>query len=123
MKSPSRSFARILGRSPVIRAEKYRCLDHPSLLSETFGPPELLARKRSVLVFWNFTREDGAGGFTLFARLRPKSKPREIEVRLAANSGVKSFVEWAIDRLSAHDGGEEAPLFIGSGAFAITRIE
>lgn len=116
------AFARVLGRPPLIRAEKYRCFDHPSLLSEAFGPPELRIRKRSTLVFWNFTREDGAGGFTLFARVPSKCNPREVEIRLAARDGVRSFRDWTIDKLSLAESREETPLFISSGAYAITRL-
>ena len=116
------SFSRILGRAPVVRPEKYRCFDHPNLLSETFGPPELLARKRSTVVFWNFERQDGTKGFTLFARVRRKSEPNQIEICVAARSGVRSFFEWTIDRLSGVESGEESPLFVNSGAFAIARL-
>jgi hypothetical protein len=73
-------------------------------------------------LFWNFLRDDGAKHFTLFARIRPKSKPGEVEVSLVANVGVRSFRDWTIDRLSAIEGGEETPLFVGSGTFAIARL-
>ncbi len=116
------SFARVLGKRPRIRAASYTAIDHPNLLAETFGPPEMTNQKSSTLIFWNFVRNDGAKRFTLFARVRPKSRPSEVEVHLVADAGVRSFREWTSDKLSVVEGGEEVPLFVGAGAFAIARL-
>jgi hypothetical protein len=120
-KNPN-SFARILGRAPLIAEPKYRCLDSPRLLAEAFGPPELRQRKKSSVIYWNFSREDGVSGFTLFAKIPSRSRRAEVEIRLAAKAGARSFIAWTIDRLSAIEGGEEAPLFIGAGRFVARPI-
>ena len=114
-------FARVLGKSPLI-AEQYRCLDSPILLSEAFGPPELRQHKKSSVLYWNFCRQDGASGFTLFAEIPSRSKPAEVEIRLSAKAGVRSFISWTIDRLSATENGETLPLFVGAGRFAARPI-
>lgn len=116
------TFARVLGKSPLIAEPKYRCLDSPILLAEAFGPPELRQRKTSSVIYWNFSREDGATGFTLFAKIPSRSRRIEVEIRLSANAGVRSFIAWTIDRLSAIEGGEELPLFLGAGRFVARPI-
>jgi hypothetical protein len=116
------AFARVLGKSPLIAAAKYRCLDSRDLLSEAFGPPELCQREKSSVIYWNFSREDGASGFTLFAKLPSRSKRNQVEIRLSAKVGVRSFIAWTIDRLSAIEGGEELPLFLGAGRFVARPI-
>jgi hypothetical protein len=92
------------------------------LLAEAFGPPELRQRKTSSVIYWNFSREDGATGFTLFAKIPSRSRRIEVEIRLSANAGVRSFIAWTIDRLSAIEGGEELPLFLGAGRFVARPI-
>jgi hypothetical protein len=115
-------FARVLGKSPLMAVAKYRCLDSPNLLSEAFGPPELRQRKKSSMLYWNFSREDGASGFTLSAKIPSRSKRAQVEIRLAAKAGVRSFMAWTIDRLSAIEGGEETPAFVGAGRFVARPI-
>jgi len=106
------AVTRVLGRPPVIRSVRLTTNDSTNLLTEAFGPPELKSLKRSTLVFWNFERQDGTRGFTLFARVKPKSNPRNIQVRLVATAGVRSFVDWTIDKLSGVESGEETPIFV-----------
>jgi hypothetical protein len=115
-------FARVLGKSPLMAVAKYSCLDSQHLLSEAFGPPELRQREKSSVIYWNFSREDGASGFTLLATIPSRSRRTQIEIRLAANAGVRSFISWTIDRLSAIEGGEELPLFLGAGQFVARPI-
>jgi hypothetical protein len=114
-------FARVLGKSPRMTATKYRCLDSRHLLSEVFGPPELRQRKTSTL-YWNFSREDGIGGFTLYAKIPLRSQRAQLEISLTAKAGVRSFIAWTIDKLSAIEGGEELPLFLGAGRFVARPI-
>lgn len=115
-------FARVLGKRPVLGAAKYEITDNLDLLGETFGPPERRAHKNSAIVYWNFSRDDGTSGFTLFAEVSSGRKPRELEISLAAKAGVRSFYDWTIDKLSAMEGGEETPLFIGAGKFVVCPI-
>jgi len=117
------TFFRVLGRAPLMAVAKYRCLDSPSLLAEAFGPPELRQGKTSSVLFWNFSRQDGASGFTLFATIPSHSRRAQVEIRLAAKGGVRSFIAWTIDRLSAIESGEETPLFIGAGRFVARPIQ
>jgi hypothetical protein len=113
-------FARILGRAPHVRSVKAQFVE-PAIL-EAFGPGELINRPKSALVYWNFVSEDGKKDFTLFLRIRPNTKPGNVTVNLAAERGARSFYVWVLDRLGAVDNGDAAPLFVGSGAFAITPV-
>lgn len=111
------NFARILGRAPQTRSVRAQFVE-PAML-EAFGPGERINRPKSSLVCWNFVREDDKQGFTLFARIRPKAK--RVTINLVAEFSSASFYTWVLDRLGAVENGDAAPLFLGSGAFAITR--
>jgi hypothetical protein len=97
-------------------------MDNLDLLGEAFGPPERRAHKDSAIVYWNFLRDDGISGFTLFVEVSSGRKPRELVISLAAKAGVRSFYDWTIDKLSAMEGGEETPLFIEAGKFVVCPI-
>ena len=124
-------FARVLGRSPLTRAPRYRTSDQFGLFAESFGPPELAKRKNGTILFWNFTRNDGREGFTLFSCV-PSSwrignmgravNRLEVEVLLAAKKGARTFWSWTAWKLAGVETGEEAPLFLGGSNFAVTWI-
>lgn len=113
-------FTRILGRAPRLRSVRAQLIE-PAML-EAFGPAERINRSKSALVYWNFVREDGKQNFTLFTRIRPNATPGKVTINLAAGGGTRSFYEWVLDRLGAVESGEASPLFLGSGAFAISRV-
>jgi hypothetical protein len=119
-KSKERTFARALGQRPFLNEARLTTTASLDLLSESFGPAER-TRSGNVL-FWNFVRDDGANGFSLFSRVSKFPKRGEIEVVLGARAGVKAFGEWAIDRLCGLEAGEETPLFIGAGQFVVSRL-
>jgi hypothetical protein len=100
-------------------------VDQFGLFVETFGPPERAKRRNGNLLFWNFVRKDSDEGFSLFARVSRAAKlhPRsEVEIQLAAGSGVVSFQNWTADRLAGVESGEDKPLFIGGRAFVMEPI-
>src|SRR5580658_2944310 len=85
------AFARVLGRRPKLRTAKSSTVDQFGLFVETFGPPERTRRRNRNLLFWNFYRQDGAEGYSLFARVSRQTKlhPRsEVQVQLSAGAGV-----------------------------------
>src|SRR5580658_9983911 len=91
------AFARVLGKRPRLRAAKSSTVDQLGLFVETFGPPERAQRRNRNLLFWNFYRQDGAEGFSLFAKVSRQVKlhPRsELEVQLSAGAGVTAFRNW-----------------------------
>ncbi len=108
------AFARILGRSPLIGPRtNCKLFEVPELLSQAFGPPEVVGRKRSSVVFWNFSREDRPGVFTIFARVTKKNcAPGEVPICFAAHQHAGPFQNWAMDRLGAVGNGDEAPQFL-----------
>lgn len=117
----SPGFGRSLGRSPLLRSVRAQLVE-PAML-EAFGPGERMVHAKSpTLVYWNFIREDGRNGFTIFARICPKAKPGKLTVNLAAERGARSFYEWVLDRVGAVENGDAEPKFVGSGAFAIQRV-
>jgi hypothetical protein len=116
-------FARVLGRRPSIRNVKCQVLDGTNLFLETFGPGELVNRSRSALIVWNFVRDDGKKNFTIFFRVRPKTNPSDVTVKMVAGRGIRSFREWVFERLSDVESGERAPVFLAPhAAFAVTRV-
>jgi hypothetical protein len=118
-------FARILGKSPCRGAARYSTKDQFGLFVESFGPPEIAKRSRTI--FWNFIRTDG-GRFSLVSRLPPVRKPDasigrvEVEVRLVAKAGIRSFWEWTAERLSGIESLEENPPFLGAANFVMQRV-
>src|SRR5580693_6565115 len=116
------AFARVLGKRPRLRAAKSSTVDQLGLFLETFGPPERARRRSRNLLFWNFYRQDGAEGFSLFAKVSRQAKlhPRsEVEVQLSAGAGVISFRNWTALRLASVESGEDNPLFIGGRVFVM----
>lgn len=111
---PTERFARILGQRPAIRSRtNCKLFEFPELLSQAFGPPEIAVRKRSSVVFWNFSREDRPGVFTVFARVMKRNcTPGEVPIRFAAHQHAGAFQNWAMDRLGAVGNGDEAPQFL-----------
>jgi hypothetical protein len=124
-KNRQHAFARILGKSPMSGAARYKTADQLSLFVETFGPPEIAKHGRTI--FWNFTRSDG-GRFSLISRLPRLRKPNasigrvEVDVRLVAKAGIRSFWEWTAERLSGIESLEDNPPFFGAGNFVIQRL-
>ena len=114
-------FARALGRRPFLKDFRLKTKASLNLLSESFGPPERIQRKN--LLFWNFVRDDGAVGFSLFSRVSKLSEGGELEVVLSAHSGAKTFGDWTIDRLAGLESGEETPFFVGAGRYAVVRLK
>lgn len=114
-------FARILGRSPLVGPmTNCKLFEFPELLSQAFGPPEVVVRKCSSVVFWNFLREDRSGVFTIFARVTKKNcAPGEVPIRFAAHQHAGAFQNWAMDRCGAVGNGDEAPQFINVCSRAI----
>jgi hypothetical protein len=119
------AFARRLGMSPLSGLARYKTIDQLGLFVETFGPPEISKRRRKI--FWNFTRADG-GRFSLVSRLPNIRKPNasigrvEVEVRLVAESGIRSFWEWTAERLSGIESSEDNPPFLGAANFVMQRL-
>jgi hypothetical protein len=119
------AFARVLGKRPRLRTTKSSTVDQFGLFVETFGPPERARRRSRNLLFWNFYRQDGTKGFSLFATVSRQAKlhPRsEVEVQLSAGAGVTSFRNWTALRLAGVESGEDNPLFIGGRAFVMEPI-
>jgi hypothetical protein len=118
-------FARILGKSPCQGAARYSTKDQFGLFVESFGPPEIAKQSRTI--FWNFTRNDG-GRFSLVSRLPAIRKPNasigrvEVEVRLVAKAGIRSFWEWTADRLSGVESSEDNVPFLGGANFVVQRL-
>ena len=118
--SEEHRFARALGQRPFLKDFRLKTKASLDLLSESFGPPERIQRRN--LLFWNFVRDDGAIGFSVFSQVSKLSKSREIEVVLSARSGAKAFGHWTIDRLCGVESGEETPFFVGAGRFVVSRL-
>jgi hypothetical protein len=114
-------FARALGQQPFLRDFRLKTMASLDLLSESFGPPERVRRRN--LLFWNFVRDDGAMGFSLFSRVSKLPKRGEVEAVLCARVGAKAFGDWTIDRLCGLESGEETPFFVGAGRYAVVRLE
>jgi len=117
-------FARVLGISPGIQhACCMKTTNSLDFLVEVFGPPECRQTKGSRLLYWTFVRDDGMFGFSLFSRLLKGAKPPEVEVRLTATAGVRSFRDWVLGRMGATANGENDAIFLGGGKFIVSRIE
>ena len=118
-------FARIIGKSRCRGEAQYSTSDQLGLFTESFGPPEMT--KRGKIIYWNFTRSDG-GKFSLVSRLPRVPKPtaslgrHEVEVRLVAKAGIRSFWEWTAERLSGVESLEENPPFLGPANFVVRRL-
>ena len=124
---PNYVFVRALGRAPLTRSPKATFLDRFDLFTATFGPPERKSRKHGTLFVWNFIRIDQNGNrvFSLSSRIPNGAKLRgesEICVDLMAESGSRTFTDWALERLGAVCNGEEMPRCVGTGNYAITRL-
>jgi hypothetical protein len=124
---PKERFVRALGRAPLTRRPRVTVIDRFDLFTETFGPPERKARKHGTFFVWNFIRIDQNGNqvFSLASRIPNGAKLRgesEISVDLMAESGSKTFTDWAWERLGAVCNGEEMPRCVGAGNYAITRM-
>jgi hypothetical protein len=123
--SREQQFVRVLGSSPARGAARYSTRDQLGLFTETFGPPEIAKRRR--IIFWNFVRNDG-GRFSLVSTIPDIRKPNpsigrvEIEVRLIAAAGIRSFWEWTAERLSGIESLEENPPFLGAANFVMHRL-
>jgi hypothetical protein len=118
-------FARVLGKRPRLRTSKSSTVDQFGLFVDTFGPPERAKHRNRNLLFWNFYREDGAKGFSLFAEVPRQTKlhPRsEVQVQLSAGAGATSFRNWTALRLAGVESGEDNPLFIGARVFLMEPI-
>jgi hypothetical protein len=121
-------FARVLGKPPRLGAAKYRTVDQLGLFTETFGPPEVEKRKNRTLLFWNFTRADGADRFSLVSRISGALKPKasigrqEVEVQIVAKAGIRSFRWWTANRLAAIESGDESPVFLGGAEFVVAPL-
>jgi len=118
-------FVRILGKRPSLRTAKSSTVDQFGLFVETFGPPERTERKCGHLLFWNFLRQDSTEGFCLFASVSRATKlhPRtEVEVQLAACSGVDLFRGWTAVRLATVENGDETPLYVGNRAYVVQPV-
>lgn len=120
-------FVRVLGDPPRSDAVRMMTVESLDLFTEAFWPPERRPQKRTRLLVWNFVRLDrnDLGFFSLTSRIPNSTKLTdnlEIEVRLTAERGVKSFIGWTIDRLSGVASGEELPAYVGRGAYAIARL-
>lgn len=119
-------FARVLGQRPLIRGAIYARVDQLGLFVDTFGPPEVRLGKTGGTFFWNFSRYDGALGFSLVSRVTSDHKATaslgrlKVEVRLVAKTGLRFFCEWTNYRLDAVKSGEETPVVIGRVHFAVT---
>jgi hypothetical protein len=124
-KNCKHAFARVLGKSSMSGAARCRTADQLSLFVETFGPPEIAKQGRTI--FWNFTRSDG-GRFSLISWLPRFRKPNtsigrlEVDVRLVAKAGIRSFWEWTAERLSGVESLEDNPPFLGAGNFVIQSL-
>jgi len=118
------SYARILGERPITGPVKAEHRVDAQALARAFGPPEIESKKRSTLFFWNFTRNEGTGVFTLYARVDNENPGNARRVKLAAKKSSLDFHVWVNDRIGAIDNGDAAPLFASTdpGAFAITRV-
>ena len=117
--SEQHTFARLLGQRPFLNDARLKTTASLDLLTEAFGPAERL--RDGNLLFWNFVRDDGAKGFSLFSHVPKLPRRGEIEVFLGARVGAK-FGEWAIDRLCALKSAEAVPFFIGAGEFVVSRL-
>jgi hypothetical protein len=120
-------FVRVLGDPPRSGAVRMMTVESFDLFTETFGPPERRSHKRAMLLVWNFVRLDrnDLGVFSLSSQIPNSTKITgnlEIEVRLTAERGVKSFIGWTIDRLAGVESGEELPSYVGNGKHTITRL-
>lgn len=125
---PKDRFARVLGHMPVVQVAKYRTTDQLGLFTDTFGPPEIRQRKSGTMLFWNFIRDDGARNFSLVSQV-PEIRNAtanigrlEVEVRLVAKRGIRSFWFWTADRLAAIESGEELPTVLNGARFAVAPI-
>lgn len=82
-------YVRILGHAPKTNAsvETYGWLGD---FVTVFGPPEIAAGEKSILIFWNFTDRDGGGRkyFSAYATI-PASQPltSDTEINVALTGG------------------------------------
>jgi len=122
-----RDFVRVLGRPARACTAKMKMVEQFGLFMEAFGAPERKQLSGSTtMLSWNFIRWDRGHKdlFSLMCRIPSQVRPHgrlEVEVHLAAGSGVQSFMTWTLDRMGAVENGEEPPVIIGAADFAIAR--
>ena len=96
--------------------------ERADVFAEAFGPPEVLTWKGMKLLYWNFSREDGALGFSLLYPLAIGQEPkREITVQAAVRRtrNTETFMPWLLDRLSTAANGQGAPKFLNASRFVV----
>lgn len=115
-------FARVLGMAPRLGNVRCSTTDDLDLFAESFGPPEVKTQRGGSVLFWNFVRQDGTAGFSLYSRVSGQ-RPKEVTVHLVAPN-PKSFREWTALRLHEISNAEAWPLFLGVNArkFCVARL-
>jgi hypothetical protein len=119
-----RMFMRSLGRKPIVNSSRVKGTTpyRTKLFEETFGPPEVMQRKNSTLLFWNFRRAAGASGYSLFTEIPKSARVRQTNVHLATRGSAFSFSNWTAYRLGAVENADEPPAFLGSRQFVISPL-
>jgi hypothetical protein len=107
-----RDFARVLGEKPTVGhvcAELHGEID---AFIGAYGPPE----KIGGMLYWNFSRSDGALGFTAHTHIHPENG---LSLRVCAHRDAAEFFGWISDSLSAVSNCERPPAFIGAEGMSI----
>ncbi len=115
-------FSRVLGKRPATTGVKVKMLYEPQLFAESFGPPEQEKHGDSSLLFWNFRRADGKGGFSMFAKVSTLRASEAVQVHIARRGRLLSFAKFIVFRLLDVENAIESPSFLGSGRFIISKI-
>ena len=121
-KSKRFQFARVLGQRPVTNKVKGATRYEPQLFEATFGPPEYRESKSGSILFWNFLRNDGQKGFSMFAEIPKGRTPKDVQVQIATRGNVITFINWTAIRLNTVENAIKPPAFLGSGLCVISQL-
>jgi hypothetical protein len=128
MKAEPQLFARTFGRAICRRSGVALLRSDLQAVVEVFGPPETLhSTVSTTTLFWNFQRQDGTGGFSVWVDVPSdrlaKNRTSAFDLEVAAKSDRESgsFFEWVMDRLEAVGNGNEPPSFVGDRGFVVVR--
>jgi len=108
-------IVRVLGQQPVTNKVKGATRYEPQLFEATFGPPEYRESKSGSILSWNFLRNDGQKGFSMFAEIPKGRTPKDVQAQIATRGNVITFINWTAIRLNTVENAIEPPAFLGSG--------
>ena len=112
-------FVRVLGLAPVKAAPMCEHQFDFQTLTEAFGPCETKSFKRFGIAFWNFSKADSDGKFSLVAKIRYGQFDGPLACLVVAPQGESGFNDWLTESYSEVMNGQVPPMFISNGCIAV----